>query len=291
VHYRHSFHAGNFADVFKHAMLCALVTALNRKATPWCYLETHAGAGAYDLGSDEAAKTAEWQDGIGRLLADPPATGPLSAWFAMVRTFQAEAGAADGRLLYPGSPLLVRALARPTDRLVLCEKVPEVLADLREALAGDDRVTVHARDGFEAHALLPPKEKRGLTLVDPPFERPDEFEAAADFLKLALARFANGVYAAWYPLKNRFDAERFERRLARESGREGLTIHFDVDAPTSGRLRACGLAVINPPFGFDRDAAAIGAELVERLGHGRRAACRVQPLAAGATPRKNAPQP
>jgi 23S rRNA (adenine2030-N6)-methyltransferase len=288
VHYRHSYHAGNFADVFKHVLLCALAAALNRKDAAWCYLETHAGAGAYDLGDEGAVRTGEWRDGIGRLL-DGPAPRALADYLALVKKLQQPA-AAEGSLLYPGSPLLIRALARAGDRLLLCEQVPEVAADLREQIAGDARVTIHLRDGYEAHALLPPKEKRGLILVDPPFERPDEFGAVAGFLQQALKRFAHGVYAAWYPVKNRFEAERFERRVARESERPALTIHFDVDAPTSGKLRACGLLVVNPPFGFEAEAQAIGNELAELLGQGARAACTVQPLAAPAAPRKNAPR-
>ena len=194
MHYQHAYHAGNFADVFKHVLLCGLLAALGRKDKPWCFFDTHAGAGDYDLAGEGATRTGEWRDGIGRLadVAGAP---------EMVVDFLRIALAAPGR--YPGSPLFACDLARPGDRLVLCEKVPAVAEQLKRALRGDARAAVHLRDGYEAASLLPPAEKRGLVLIDPPFERVDEFEAVGDFLEQALARFAGGVYTAWYPLKNR----------------------------------------------------------------------------------------
>lgn len=266
MHYQHRFHAGNFADVFKHVLLCALVQALNRKDKPWSYLETHAGAASYDLSDAAALKTGEWQDGIGRLWP-PTESGALSDYLRIVRAHN------PGPVLrhYPGSPEFVRALARPDDRLALCEKVPEIHAELRERMRGDARIAVHLRDGYEAHALLPPKEKRGLVLVDPPFERPDEFEALAAFLDKALARFAQGVFAVWYPLKKRYDAERWLRRLQRGLGRPSLNCRFDSGAPGEGQMRGCGLVVVNPPFQFEREAGAALRLLAGRLAQGRRA--------------------
>lgn len=207
MHYQHQFHAGNFADVFKHTLLCGLLAALNRKDTPWCFLDTHAGAGAYRLDSVAADKTGEWREGIARLaeLADAPE--PLATLLRLVR----EENPGGGLRNYPGSPQIARALARPQDRVVLCEKVPAIAAQLKANCAG---VELHLRDGYEAASLLPPKEKRGLILIDPPFERPDEFDAAAQFLKAAQARFAHGIYAVWYALKNRRAADQFLRKVA-----------------------------------------------------------------------------
>ncbi len=258
MHYRHAYHAGNFADVFKHVLLCGLLQALNRKDKPWCYLETHAGAGIYELDSAAAGKTEEWQDGIARLggLDYPPE--PLKAFLKI---------ALAQPLRYPGSPLFAQALAREGDRLVLCEKVADVQAQLSVHVQAE----LHLRDGYEAHGLLPPKEKRGLILVDPPFEARDEFVRVSDFLKKAVARFSNGVYAVWYPLKNRHEAERFLRRVQRDCGRPLLNIEFDNGAAAEGQMRGCGLLVVNPPFQFAGDMEPALKLLVRKLAQGPRA--------------------
>lgn len=267
MHYRHSYHAGNFADVFKHVVLCGLFDALNRKSKPWCYVETHSGAGAYDLEGEGATRTGEWREGIGRLYGMDRAPEPLAGYLGIVRALN------DGGALrhYPGSPLAVRALARPGDRLVLCEKVPEVADDLRENLRGERRAVIHRRDGYEAHALLPPTEKRGLMLIDPPFERPDEFEAVADLVEKSVKRFAGGVYAVWYPLKNRHAASRFERQVLRVSAEPPLRIALENGAPGEGQMRACAVLVVNPPFGLERDLQDSGRMLARLMAQGPRA--------------------
>lgn len=268
MHYRHSYHAGNFADVFKHVVLCALLGALSRKDKPWCYLETHAGAGAYDLAGEGASRTGEWRDGIGRLHGLANAPPLLERYLDVVRGLNGTGALRH----YPGSPLFAQALARDSDRLVLCEKVPEVVADLRENLKGERRATIHQRDGHEAPALLPPREKRGLVLVDPPFERPDEFEAAAGLVEKSHARFAAGVYAIWYPLKNRHAAARFERRLARLGDEPPLRCALETGAPGEGQMRACAVLVVNPPFGIAQELEAAGGLLARELAQGARAA-------------------
>jgi len=245
MHYQHSFHAGNFADVFKHVVLCGLLAALSRKDKPWCYLETHAGAGVYDLSGAGAARTGEWRDGIGLLDGVIEASAPLADFLRIVGDLRRR-----GPSLYPGSPRIARALARPGDRLVLCEQVPQVMAALKAEFAGDRQVAFHARDGYEAHALLPPPEKRGLVLVDPPFERSDELEAIADFLAAAMKRYRNGIYAIWYPHKNRYQTERWLRRLRAGLAAEALNLHLDTGAPSAGQMHACGMLVINPPYSF-----------------------------------------
>jgi 23S rRNA (adenine2030-N6)-methyltransferase len=264
MHYQHRYHAGSFADVFKHALLCELVVALNRKDAPWFYLETHAGAGIYDLGRDEAARTGEFEDGIARLWDLRAKPTPLADYLKLVESLNA-----DGAMrLYPGSPLVVQKLARAGDKLALCEKVPDVATSLKQTLGRDARVAVHARDGYESYALLPPLQKRGLVLVDPPFERRDEFAAVGEFLTRAIGRFGNGVYAAWYPAKNRHEAARFVRKQARELQRPVLQIEFDTGAPAEGQMRACGMLVVNPPFGFDERAREILKFLARRLAQG-----------------------
>ena len=276
MHYRHSYHAGNFADVFKHVVLCALLAALSRKDKPWCYVETHAGAGAYDLQGEGAARTGEWRDGIGRLWGMDHAPGALQAFLDIVRGMNGTGALRH----YPGSPLFAQALARERDRLVLCEKVPEIAAELRENLKGERRAVVHQRDGHEAHALLPPAEKRGLMLIDPPFERPDEFKAAAELVEKSIKRFAAGVCAVWYPLKNRHAASRFERQVARACDEPPLRFALENGAPGEGQMRGCAVLVVNPPFGLDNELAASGKLLARLLAQGPRPLYEARPLAA-----------
>lgn len=275
MHYRHSFHAGNFADVFKHTILCGLLQALNRKDKPWFVLDTHAGAGLYDLSADSAGRTGEWIDGIGRFAEAGAATPePLKTYLALTAQIQNLGEGPGAGRLYPGSPLLAGLLARPGDRLVCCETVPEVGAALRAALENlPDGASwaIHRRDGYEAQALLPPPEKRGLVLVDPPFERADEFTALGDFLIAALGRFAQGTYAVWYPLKKRFDAERFLRRMARELPRPALDISLETGAAAQGQMHGCGMLLVNPPFRFAESLDATLPLLASRLAQGPRA--------------------
>lgn len=262
MHYRHLYHAGNFADVFKHLLLVGLLQALSRKDKPWCYLDTHAGAGRYDLAREEAERTGEWRGGIGRLWTSTPQDSMLTRYVELVKALNASDADTAPRH-YPGSPWLAAQLARLGDRVVGCEKVAAVAESLAEALP---MLELQRRDGYEAHALWPPREKRGLMLVDPPFERVDEFEAAAELIQRAGARFAGGIYALWYPLKNRHAAGRCLRRLARDSAQPVLDLQIDGGARAAGQMRACGLAVVNPPFGFEADARLALDELAVALG-------------------------
>jgi 23S rRNA (adenine2030-N6)-methyltransferase len=255
VNYRHAYHAGNFADCLKHALLVWLLGALGRKDKPFCVLDTHAGAGFYDLSAAEAARTGEAALGIFRLLDDtPPALGPY-------------VGAIRQLGLYPGSPAIVRAMLRPGDRLVACELHPEEHAKLRRAMH-DQRVAVHLRDGYEAvRAMLPPPERRGLTLLDPPFERDDEFPSLADAIRAATCRFPGGVVAAWYPVKHRAPVRAFLASL--EGIRDMVSAELLLRAPTDPRrLNGCGLLVVNPPYRFEAEAAPIADALLRRLGRG-----------------------
>lgn len=256
MNYRHAFHAGNFADCFKHAMLLWLVRALMRKPAPLFVLDTHAGAGAYDLDAGPAERTGEWHGGIGRLLEDTPEA--LADYVGLVRQLG----------LYPGSPALIRARLRPADRLACCELHADDYATLRRRFARDPQVSVHRRDGWEAlGALLPPAERRGLVLIDPPYEAADEFDRLLAGLWAGHARFATGAFAAWYPIKHRAPVRGFLAGL-RESGiRDVVTAELWLRAPLDpGRLNGCGLAVVNPPWRFAEEAPAILAALLDRLG-------------------------
>lgn len=278
MHYRHLYHAGNFADVFKHVLLVGLIDSLNRKAAPWCLVETHAGAGQYRLDTAEAARSGEWDEGIGRIWAAPAPPEPVAAYLDMVRRVQPDPAGSVPRV-YPGSPLIAAARMRDIDRLVLCEKLPEVAAELQRALGRDERVAVHCRDGYEAVALLPPRERRGLVLIDPPFEQAGEFDALGDFLHKARQRFAHGIYAIWYPVKKRYEVERFLRRVAAQPAMaEALRIELAIGAPADGRMQACGLLVINPPFQFGQACAAALEWLRKGLARDARAATLLEPL-------------
>lgn len=256
MNYRHAFHAGNFGDCMKHALLVWLIRALQRKPGAVSILDTHAGIGRYDLSGGPATRTGEFLSGIFRLLDDPPA--PLADYVGLVR----ELG------LYPGSPAIARALLRPQDRLVCCELHPDDFLPLRGTFAGDRQVSVHRRDAWEAlGALLPPPERRGLVLIDPPYEAPDEFEKLAAGLRLGHSRFPSGVFAAWYPIKHRAPVRAFHATM-RESGiRDIVAAEFCLREPLdAARLNGCGMSIVNPPFRFEAEAEPILAALLERLG-------------------------
>lgn len=280
MNYRHAFHAGNFADVVKHAALVALLAALKVKPKPFCYVDTHAGRGWYDLGGEAALKTGEADGGIRRLLTAPHLPPELAAYVAVLRHFNADAPPAAWRT-YPGSPLIAQQVLRPTDRAVVCELQAEEAAALRAALRGDPRFHLHQRDGYEAlGALLPPAEKRGVVLIDPPFEaQAAEFRIIEAALAKALARWPTGCYAVWYPIKLGRDVEPFQRWLARQGFATALAADFLLhEANTALRLNGCGLAVINPPWHFASHLAAIQRALLPLLAPAGRGSQRVQSL-------------
>ncbi len=258
VNYRHAFHAGNFGDCVKHSVLIWLLRALQRKPAPLCVLDTHAGIGRYDLNAGPAARTEEWRKGIGRLIDDPPPA--LTDHVGLVQSLG----------LYPGSPAITRALLRPDDRLVCCDLHPEDAASLRRHFASDAQVAVHHRDAWEAlGALLPPKERRGLVLIDPPFEDPQEFATLAHGLATGWQRFRTGVFASWYPIKQRAPARQFLADMQQSGVRDiviaDLCLREPVDA---ARLNGCGMLVVNPPYRFEQEVPAILTALLDRLGDG-----------------------
>ena len=261
MNYRHAFHAGNFCDVAKHALLVALLRGLLAKPKPFGVLDTHAGIGAYDLSAPEPQRTGEWRDGIGRVAgSDDPV---LADYLGLVR----EAGFPGA---YPGSPALIRALLRPGDRLALCELHPEDHAVLRARYRGDGQVAVHRRDAWEAvEALTPFPERRGLVLIDPPFEQEGEFERLAAALARLRHRFRAGVLAAWYPVKHRTPVRAFHHALQDAGVADCIAAEIVLREPTDPtRLNGCGLLVANAPFGFEAQARAILAALLGRMARG-----------------------
>jgi len=261
MNYRHAFHAGNFADCMKHALLVWLLRALARKPAPFAVLDTHAGIGRYDLSGPEAERTGEWRQGLARVMEHAPPE---------LADYLAQVAAAGAPAFYPGSPLLIRGLLRPQDRLVACELHPDDAATLRETAGRDGQVAVHHRDGYEAiGALLPPAGgiRRGLVLIDPPFEQPAEFDRLAEAVLLARRRFNTGIIAAWYPIKHRAPVRAFHDRLV-DSGLPDLVAAELLLRPPLDpqRLNGCGLLVAAPPFGFEAAASATLSALAWAVG-------------------------
>jgi 23S rRNA (adenine2030-N6)-methyltransferase len=264
--YRHQFHAGAFADVFKHALLAQLVVALGKKDKPFLYLDTHAGIAHYDLQHEWAQKTAEYRNGIALVWDHEDAPSEMAPYLAAVR-----AENKDGKLrYYPGSPRIVRGLMRAKDRMVLTElnlKDCEALATL---YARDRQVTVEVADGYMAlKAHLPPPERRGLVFIDSSFDRAQEFKRLTDGFAEAHRRFATGVYALWYPLMDQPSMRSFERRVVATGIRKILQLEIAVrNEGIVGSMRGCGMLVANPPFGFEAVARRILAWLWPVLSQG-----------------------
>ena len=277
MNYRHAFHAGNFADVFKHVVLLALLDALTAKDKPLCYLDTHAGAGVYALDETRAEKTGEWREGVGRVFAAKSLPQPLHRYRDAIRAFNP-----DGTLrVYPGSPALAAHALRKHDRLLLCETQDEEAAALRETFRADKRVHVHQRDGYTAmNALLPPAERRGMVLVDPPFEaQAEEFRVIEPALTAAHARWPTGVYAVWYPIKKRATIMPFQRWLGSREWRDVVLAELLVQSDDSPlRLNGCGIVIVNAPWHFDATLARLLPALRELLAQGDGATQRLQVL-------------
>jgi len=281
MNYRHAFHAGNFADVLKHAVLVHCLDHLRKKSGPFFALDTHAGAGRYDLESLEAKRTGEAAGGVVKLLAADAASLPraLGPYLDIVRRHAA------GRTGYPGSPKFVRAKLRHGDRLVAVELHPVDEQSLRRAFAGDPLVEVRRMDGFEAlKALLPPAERRGLVLVDPAFEAKDEFARLAKALGAAFRRWATGTYLIWYPIKDRDAANAFLAAMRALGAPKVLRAELRVAPEDAPGLTACGLLIVNPPFTLERELAALLPALAALLGRDGAGSHRLDWLVAEAAP-------
>ena len=270
MNYRHAFHAGNFADVMKHATLALVIEHLKQKPTPFRVIDTHAGAGRYDLAADQASRTGEWRDGIGRLVGEEAAPLPEEVRTLLAPYLGALASLnPDGALrFYPGSPCLAASLMRPGDRLIANELHPEDRLELEQALARDRRAKVLGIDGWQAlRALLPPRERRGVVLIDPPYEAPGELDRLFRGLEEAVARFATGIFLHWLPLKDAEAVRHFRTRLVAAGYDKRLWVELVVsDDPL--RLSGSGLVILNPPYKLEAQLGVLLPFLADRLARG-----------------------
>jgi 23S rRNA (adenine2030-N6)-methyltransferase len=271
MNYRHAFHAGGPADVVKHAVLARILVHLCNKPAAFRVIDTHAGAGLYDLRGSEATRSPEWRDGIARLLAAPidsETAALLAPYLDAVRALNP-----GGELAaYPGSPVVTCSLLRSQDRLVACELEPSAAAALAHNLGGDRRAKAIAIDGWTAlNAYVPPPERRGVVLIDPPFEATDEFSRLAQALEAAHRKWATGTFVLWYPLKGRRDSDALARRLRRSAIPKVLRaeVDFAMQRKPEG-LAGCGLIVVNPPWMLAGELEVLLPFFAKLLaGHGR----------------------
>lgn len=262
--YRHAFHAGNFADVIKHVVLVAVLRYMTRKASPLCYIDTHAGAGAYDLHAGSAEKTREADLGIARIRDAGDAPGPVAAYLDLLRRFNG-----DGEIRrYPGSPWITAEMLRPNDRLMLCELHGSDFPELQKLFRQDRRVHCYAEDGYRfGIGLVPPAERRGLIFMDPSYELADEYDTAMATLRRMHRRFATGTYALWYPILDERRTSALRKAVQESAMRDVLNLELRVAEGKSPRgMYGCGMILVNPPWTL-RDAMELALPyLAKKMG-------------------------
>lgn len=265
MNYRHAFHAGNHADVLKHLVLARVLAHLCLKDKPFRALDAFAGLGFYDLEADEARRTGEWHEGWGRLAA--PFPEPVEALLAPYRAAVAATQERYGPSTYPGSPAVIREFLRPADRGVFVELHPQDAAVLKDRYNHDSRTKVLHLDGWTAvNAQIPPPERRGLVLIDPPYEVPGEVERLGAHLLKAVAKWPTGVFLAWYPIKDAGAIDRMAAELDARLRRPGLRLDLLIERPDDPtRLSGSGLIVINPPWQLAEEALVFLPALAGRL--------------------------
>jgi len=275
MNYRHAFHAGGFADVIKHIVLVRILLYLQEKPAAFRVIDSHAGAGRYDLTGDEAGRSGEWLTGIARIMQarfSEQAAALVKPYLDIVRAFNPTPAALSA---YPGSPLIARALLRPQDRLTACEVEPSARKPLIDSLRRDTQARVVDLDGWTAlPAFVPPNERRGLVLIDPPFEQKDEFERLASGFAAAFAKWPTGIYLLWYPAKSRRATDELARSVAATAASvkppgKALRLEFSVAPQAAGSaLTSTGLLIVNPPWTLQGELKTILPELERPLGQG-----------------------
>ena len=244
MNYQHGFHAGNFADVLKHFILVQLLLKLREKESAFVVLDTHAGSGRYDLADEKAERTSEWRDGIGQLTHAADIPTAINSYLQAVNTHAP---------YYPGSPLITASLLREHDRLVACELHPEAMRTLKNLFRGNMSVRLHQQDAYlSLKALLPFEQKRGLVLIDPPFEKRDEWQAIIRGIATARQKCPNFIFAVWYPIKNPHIIEDFYTQMELQGFKNMLASELYIHpADDHNRLNGCGMLLINTPWQFD----------------------------------------
>jgi len=275
MQYHHIYHAGNFADVFKHCVLVMLAQNLCKKNKPIFYLDTHAGIGRYDLTSELASKTSEYASGISvlynqkeadlKILTSKIAENALATYLQIIQSYNTN----KNLKYYPGSPLILKTLMRTQDRMALVELHKDDAELLRNEFVNDKQIAVHHSNGYQSiKAFLPPKEKRGLILIDPAFEDINEFENIIAGLKVAKQKFPTGVYAIWYPIKDLTKIQGFYSELEAIHFKNILVSEFSVDTlEKDAKLTRCGMAIINSPWKFEEDLQPLLDWLAATLAH------------------------
>lgn len=260
MNYRHIYHAGNFADVVKHLVLVLVLSCLKKKEAPFFVLDTHGGIGLYDLKAEAAQKTGEAAGGIGALQAHCDFSEHIKDYIKIVKQVN---GSKKTFRKYPGSPMLVRESLRAQDRFVTCELHPEDFQSLKRNLGRDSRVRVEHRDGYEAvRALLPPSERRGVILIDPPFEEPDEFSRMVRALREGHRRFSSGVFLLWHPIKDLAPVRAFYEDIKTLGIPDILAVSLFLRAPEDpALLNGSGLVIVNPPWQLEETLGALLPDL------------------------------
>ena len=291
MNYRHAFHAGGFADVIKHIVLVRVLTYLHEKPAAFRVIDSHAGAGLYDLTSDQARRGGEWLTGIARILQarfSEATAALLKPYLDVVRAFNPQANMLAA---YPGSPLFARALLRPQDRLTACEVEPSARKALIDALRNDQQARVVDLDGWVAlPAFVPPNERRGLVLIDPPFEAKDEFARLEKAFLAGFNKWPTGIFLLWYPAKSRRLTDQLARQVARAAAStrpaaKCLRLEFSVAPQTQDAvLASCGLLIVNPPWTLQDELKIILPELEKPLGQGGAGRFRLEKPTAGENP-------
>ena len=252
--YQHGYHAGNFADVHKHMIMVWVLQALNRKAKPWSYLETHAGAARYDFTDEQSQKTGEYKTGIARLWSRNDLPAQVQAYLDQVRVLN-PSGALEA---YPGSPLIAQQMSREGDNLAVMELHSGEYQRLRHTFRAGGRLAVHHRDGYEGvAALLPPKPNRGVVLIDPAYEVKTEYQHVAKFIVQQYPRWSNGTYAIWYPILKAGQHEEMLHMLKHSGIRNIFRSEFYVQPAGFERMRGSGMVLINPPWQIDQQVAEV----------------------------------